>query len=258
MSILTGWSQQLPGWNLQQGLEMLLKPSNRRIPRTTKPKRAPFVVIEGIDSSGKTTHIEAIANALAYLHYSVKVITFPNNLTPLGRFLKHILQKGSQLECWTQHILFSLHRWEMVDLTQESLVTGTAVICERYAWSGVVYSYVSQPQMPLEAYMTCDHGILQPDVVILLSTSPQESIGRRNAISPQFEDQSIQQKLWETYHCECLWVGVTKLDFQPLIRPHESRKVLQRRLTETLGSATTSWPMAILMGDTRDMPSVPY
>ena len=42
MSILTGWSQQLPGWNLQQGLEMLLKPSNRRSPRTTQPKRAPL------------------------------------------------------------------------------------------------------------------------------------------------------------------------------------------------------------------------
>ena len=60
------------------------------------------------------------------------------------------------MECWTQHILFSLHRWEMVDLIQESLITGTAVICERYAWSGVVYSYVSNPRMPLEAYMTCD------------------------------------------------------------------------------------------------------
>ena len=81
MSILTDWSQQLPGWNLQQGLEMLLKPSNRRSPRTTKPKRAPFVVVEGIDSSGKTTHVEAVANALAHLHYSVRVITFPNNLT---------------------------------------------------------------------------------------------------------------------------------------------------------------------------------
>ena len=59
------------------------------------------MVIEGIDSSGKTTHVEAIANALAHLHYSVKVITFPNNLSPLGRFLKHIFKKGSQLECWT-------------------------------------------------------------------------------------------------------------------------------------------------------------
>ena len=28
--------------------------------------------------------------------------------------------------------------------------------------------------------------------------------------------------------------GVTKLDFHPLLRPHESRKVLQRKLTELL------------------------
>ena len=234
MTILTDWSKQLPEWNLQPGLEMLLKPSNCRFPRTSQSKRAPFVVVEGIDSSGKTTHVEAIANALAHLHYPVRVITFPNNLTPLGRFLKQILQTGSYMECWTQHILFSLHRWELVDMIQESLITGTAVICERYAWSGVVYSYVSKPQMPLEAYMTCDQGILQPDVVILLTTSPQESIGRRNAISPQFEDESIQQKLWDTYHCDCLWEGVTKLDFHPLLRPYESRKVLQRRLMEIL------------------------
>ena len=242
MSILADWSQQLPGWNLQQGLEMLLRPSNCRLPRTTQPKRAPFVAIEGIDSSGKTTHVEAVANALAHMHYPVRVITFPNNLTPLGRFLKHILQTGSYMECWTQHILFSLHRWEMVDLIQESLVTGTAVVCERYAWSGVVYSYVSNPRMPLEAYMTCDHGILQPDVVVLLTTTPRESIGRRNAISPQFEDENIQQKLWDTYHCDCLWEGVTKLDFHPLLRPYESRKVLQKKLVEILGSQRQQQP----------------
>ena len=79
------------------------------------------------------------------------------------------------------------------------LIGGTAVICERYAWSGVVYSYVSNPQLPLEAYMTCDQGIIQPDIVILLTTSPQESMGRKNAISPQFEDESIQQRLWDTF-----------------------------------------------------------
>ena len=214
-------SEQLTEWNLQQGLELLTKPSNRRFPRTSKPKRAPFVVIEGIDSSGKTTHIEAVATALSQQQYPVRVITFPNNLTPLGRFLKHILQKSSSLQCWTQHILFSLHRWEIMDLIQESLLAGTAVICERYAWSGAVYSYVSNPQLPLEAYMSCDQGIIQPDIDILLTTSPQESMGRRNAISPQFEDENIQQQLWDTFQKEFLCEGVIKLEYHPLFRPHD-------------------------------------
>ena len=218
MSILTQWSEEVPRWNLQQGLEMLIRPSNRRFPRAIQPKVAPFVVIEGIDSSGKT----------------VRVIAFPNNLTPLGRFLKHILQTGSRLECWTQHILFSLHRWEMMDLIQELLLTGTAVICERYAWSGVVYSYVSNPEMPLEAYMNCDQGIIQPDMVVLLTTSPQESMGRKNAISPQFEDEEIQKRLWDTFQQKCLWEGVTKLDYLPFLRPHESRRILQKKLVELM------------------------
>ena len=53
MSILTQWSEQLTGWNLQQGLELLIKPSNRKFPRTTNPKRAPFVVIEELTPQGK-------------------------------------------------------------------------------------------------------------------------------------------------------------------------------------------------------------
>ena len=207
MSILTGWSEQLDGWNLHQGLEMLIKPSNRRFPRTTKPKMAPFTVIEGIDSSGKTTHLEAVATALSQQRSSVRIITFPDILTPLGRFLKHVLQTGSYLECWTHHILFSLHRWDVMDLIQESLLAGTAVICERYAWSGAVYSFVSNPQLPLQAYMSCDQGMIQPDIVVVLTASPQESMGRRNAISPQFEDEVIQQRLWDTFHEDCLWEG---------------------------------------------------
>ena len=117
-------------WLITKEDDFLKACANRRIPRTSKPKRVPFVVIEGIDSSGKTTHIEAVATALSQQQYPVRVIAFPNDLTPLGRFLKHILQMGSSLECWTQHILFSLHRWEIMDLIQESLLAGTAVICE--------------------------------------------------------------------------------------------------------------------------------
>ena len=91
-----------------------------------------------------------------------------------------------------------------MDLIQESLLAGTAVICERYAWSGAVCSHVSNPQLPLEAYMSCDQGVIQPDIVVLLNTSPQESMGRKNAISPQFEDEDIQQQLWDTFQKECL------------------------------------------------------
>ena len=59
-------------------------------------------------------------------------------------------------------------------------------------------------------------------------------MGRKNAISPQFEDEDIQQILWDTFQQKCLWEGVTKVDYLPLLRPHESRKVLQKRLVEVL------------------------
>ena len=57
-------------------------------------------------------------------------------------------------------------------------------------------------------------------------------MGRKNAISPQFEDEEIQRRLWDTFQQECLWEGVTKLDYLPLLRPHESRRTLQKKLVE--------------------------
>ena len=139
------------------------------------------------------------------------------------------------LICSVGHSTFCFpYRWEVMDLIQESLLAGTAVICERYAWSGAVYSFVSNPQLPLKAYMSCDQGMRQPDIVVLLTTSPQESMDRRNAISPQFEDEVIQQRLWNTFHEDCLWEGVKRLDFHPLLRPHESRKHLQVKLSAVL------------------------
>ena len=59
-------------------------------------------------------------------------------------------------------------------------------------------------------------------------------MGRKNAISPQSEDEDIQRRLWDTFHQDCLWEGVTRLNHHPLLRPYESRKVLQERLVELL------------------------
>ena len=73
-------------------------------------------------------------------------------------------------------------------------------------------------------------------MVVLLTTSPQESMGRKNTISPQFEDEEIQKRLWDTFQQECLWEGVTKLNYLPVLRPHESRRILQKKLVEILKS----------------------
>ena len=136
-----------------EGLRLLTQPANSRLEKPQTIRKAPFVVIEGIDACGKTHHMEPILQELARLEYATQTLIFPNNRTPLGRFLKRQVQEIHPYNPWLQHVLFSLHRWELMPWLIQSLEAGVAVVCERYVWSGVVYSAASDPSMPLKVYV---------------------------------------------------------------------------------------------------------
>ena len=56
MHVLTSrqsWAKDLPAWELIQGMDLLTRPINQRFARPEQQRIAPFVVIEGPDSTGK-------------------------------------------------------------------------------------------------------------------------------------------------------------------------------------------------------------
>ena len=44
------------------------------------------------------------------------------------------------------HLLFSMNRWEMKQQLTDLLASGTNVVCDRYAYSGVAYSVAKVSQ----------------------------------------------------------------------------------------------------------------
>ena len=197
ISLLTEWASEYPTWNLIEGLFMLTRPSNRRCTRPNSPKRAPFIVLEGNDASGKTAHAEAVSQALCEQGLPVQRLIFPNNRTPLGRFLKQKIQECSDLDTWVLHILFSLHRWEHQGYIVDHLLEGTAVVCERYVWSGVAYALLNNLSIPIETYMMCDKGVIKPDLVILMDDVLENQTMTRNLVPPQFDDWEVQRRIFE-------------------------------------------------------------
>ena len=95
-----------------RGMELLTRPVNQRFLRPNQQRLAPFIVVEGPHSVGKTCHTEGISLWLTKQGFAVQGLTFPNNQTPLGRFLKRALREQLPLSTLTHHVLFSLHRWE--------------------------------------------------------------------------------------------------------------------------------------------------
>ena len=109
-------------------------------------------MFEGIDGSGKD---------------------LPNAQTKLGRFLKTCLRESRLLDVWTQHVLFSIHRWEFMPWITEILEKGEAILCERYAWSGLVYSSALAPTVDIQTFMGIDMGLMAPDLVVYVDTAPR-------------------------------------------------------------------------------------
>ena len=112
LTSLQKWARDISAWDLIQGMDVLMRPINQRFLRPERYRIAPFIVIEGPDFSGKTFHAEGISLWLTKQGFTVQMLTFPNNQTPLGRFLKRALREQIPLSRWTHHVLFSLHRWE--------------------------------------------------------------------------------------------------------------------------------------------------
>ena len=84
----------------------------------------------------------------------------------------HLFMSSEQtpLSTLTHHVLSSLHRWEFASWITHMLNRNYAVIVERYAWSGTVYSWASNPTRDSSNYMIVDVGLPQPDLVICIHT----------------------------------------------------------------------------------------
>ena len=208
---LKEWSQDAPTWDILYWLNQFLQPSVTRGSRMSGPRQGLFIVFEGIDGSGKTFHLDAVKEALISRSRAIHTVVFPNNRTPLGRFLKDCLSKGQPFTAWIYHVLFAIHRWEFMDWITTALTQNEVVLCERYTWSGVVYSSTLDPTLDLQGFMSVEKGLIAPDLVIYIDTPPNRVVGK-HAISNLFDDGGFQQQLYDLYSHPDIWIGVQVLN----------------------------------------------
>ena len=222
---LQTWSREIPTWNVVDGLLNLLKPSVRRCYRSQNPRKGPFVVFEGVDGAGKTFHMDVVQEVLVNHHYPVHKLVFPNGHTKLGRFLKTCMREARHLDVWTQHVLFSIHRWEFVSWMTDIMEKGEAILCERYVWSGLVYSCALEPKLDIRTFMCVEMGLLAPDLVVYVDTPP-DAIRARPQMSSLFSEMEFQDQIYDLYQETGIWEGVRVLRHQTSENKWESRQHL--------------------------------
>ncbi|KDD74830.1 hypothetical protein H632_c1047p0 [Helicosporidium sp. ATCC 50920] len=91
------------------------------------------------------------------------------------------------------HLLFSANRWEKRKQLKETLESGTTIVADRYAFSGVAFSAgKGLPHLTPEWCRAPDQGLPAPDAVFFMQLSPEAAATRGGYGQERYEDPLLQ------------------------------------------------------------------
>ncbi|MEM1123557.1 MAG: dTMP kinase [Bacteroidota bacterium] len=156
-------------------------------------KQSLFIVIEGLDGSGKSTASLALKKSLeARLSRGVMRTYEPKDDAVAGTFIRDILEKRiTQFDPFVLALGYATNRLDHNSrfirpwLAQEGL---QIVICDRYYLSSLVYN--SSEDFSFDQVMLLNRKALRPDVIFFLNVSAEvcrERMNQRNEPLELFE-----------------------------------------------------------------------
>ncbi|XP_061593538.1 thymidylate kinase [Cololabis saira] len=161
-------------------------------------KRGALIVLEGVDKAGKTTQCSKLVQALQGSGRPAEMMRFPNRSTTIGQVISSYLEKKSELEDHTVHLLFSANRWEQVPLMKKKLEEGITLVVDRYAFSGAAFTS-AKPGFNLNWCMEPDVGLPKPDLVMFLQLSPAEAASRGQFGTERYETTAFQKAVQQKF-----------------------------------------------------------
>jgi len=178
-----------------------------------------FIVLEGIDSSGKKTQSNLLAKRMEGEGKKIEIIHFPTyQKTPLGVFVAKYLRGdfGSKEEIIPEigSIFYSLDRYQFKKELKEKLESGVNIIADRYTASNIFQAAKLEGEERFviwEWIKHIDKRLEQPHVTILLNVPTKVSEGvsskkeQKNVLMREGEkdiheeDLAYQEKVRKTY-----------------------------------------------------------
>jgi dTMP kinase len=158
---------------------------------TTSP-RGGFIVLEGVDGSGKTTQARLVARALRATGRTVVETREPGG-TALGERLRAVLLEASSddLADTAEVALFAAARAQLVaEVIRPALARGEWVVCDRFLASSLAYQGVGRG-LGIAAVMQANELAVDgcaPDLTVIVDVPPSVARARRGA-GDRIEDE---------------------------------------------------------------------
>ncbi|KII87130.1 hypothetical protein PLICRDRAFT_42787 [Plicaturopsis crispa FD-325 SS-3] len=156
-------------------------------------KRGAFIVFEGLDRSGKSTQASILHDRLQASNIPVVLLKFPDRTTAIGQMIDAYLCSQSELDDRAVHLLFSANRWELASTIERHLAAGTAVLCDRYAFSGIAFS--AAKGLPLDWCRAPDIGLPAPDLTLFFDVALAVARARGGYGEERYEKEELQKKV---------------------------------------------------------------
>jgi dTMP kinase len=224
-------------------------------------KRGAFIVIEGLDRSGKSTQASLLHNRLQNPQDAgvttppkVVLLKFPDRTTAIGKMIDAYLRSESELDDHAIHLLFSANRWELASTISAHLAQGTTVLADRYAFSGIAFS--ARKGLPYEWCRAPEVGLPAPDLTLFLNISPEVAAARGGYGLERYEKEEVQKGVRQVFdkigqavqqEAEGKWVeidaGKTKEEVA-----EELWKAVEPLAGGVEGSVSRLWEITLLPG----------
>ncbi|MEM9192914.1 MAG: dTMP kinase [Myxococcota bacterium] len=172
-----------------------------------------FVVLEGVDGAGTTTHTRILSRSLRERGLPVHITREPSD-GPLGMMLRQILTgrvvvpgiRGTRPPSWTtMALLFAADRVDHVESEiAPNLMDGVTVLSDRYDHSSVAYQSLSAGggAETIDWVKAINRHARRPDLTIVLDIPPAVAAKRRLTRTTgreMYDDEELQEALADFY-----------------------------------------------------------
>ncbi len=154
-----------------------------------------FIVFEGIDGCGKSTHAKLLSAWMRESDRDVLLTAEPTK-GELGALIRRVLGGVVAMSPKTLALVFTADRCEHVQQIRKALSEGKDVVCERYFYSTVAYQ--SAQGVDRQWLLDINGFAPKPDIVFFLDVDAK-SAEERTFTGEIFEKKEFLEKVKKEY-----------------------------------------------------------
>ncbi len=158
-----------------------------------------FIVLEGIEGAGKSTHLPRVTRLIEARGHKVEVTREPGG-TPLAESIREILLQphgAKKIPALTELLLmFAARAAHLEQRILPALRAGTWVVCDRFTDASYAYQGGGRglTEAAIAALEQMVQGGLRPDLVLLFDLPPEIGLQRARSRGPadRFEAEELE------------------------------------------------------------------